>query len=216
MNDLTVMKNETQTMSSREIAELTGKQHAHIMRDIRTMLETLEKDVSSFGSIFKDSYGRDQQEYRLDRELSITLVTGYDVVARNRIIKRWMELEAGKAPKTYLQSLKELVATIEAKEEAEKKVELLTEALDRDFGYVSIIRAAKFVGVKETRFKWQMLKAAAVKMSCPPKRVPSARYQYQLLYPIAAFVECYPEFDFSGLKPDGVESIKRLSGDKNA
>ena len=66
-------------MSSREIADLTGKQHAHVMRDIRTMLEALGKDVPSFGAIYQDAYGRDQTEYRLDRELTMTLVSGCDV-----------------------------------------------------------------------------------------------------------------------------------------
>jgi phage regulator Rha-like protein len=78
-------------MSSREIAELTGKQHAHVMRDTRTMLEALGKDASSFGSIYKDSYGREQQEFRLDRELTLTLVSGYNVQMRARIIDRLAE-----------------------------------------------------------------------------------------------------------------------------
>lgn len=93
MNDMTISGGNA-TMSSREIAELTGKQHAHVMRDIRKMLEALGKDVSSFGSIFKDAYGRDQQEYRLDRELTLTLVSGYDIPLRHRVVTRLAELEA--------------------------------------------------------------------------------------------------------------------------
>jgi phage anti-repressor protein len=115
-------------------------------------------------------------------------------------------------PMTYLDSLKALVASLEAKEKAEAEVAELTAALDRDFGYVSIIRAASFAGVSETRFNWRVLKAASERMGCVPKKVPSPRYEYQNLYPIAAFVECYPECDFSGLKPDGIESVRRLSG----
>lgn len=31
-------------MTSHEIANLTGKEHRHVMRDIRTMFENLEED----------------------------------------------------------------------------------------------------------------------------------------------------------------------------
>lgn len=72
---------ESLTMSSREIAELTGKRHDHVMRDIRTLLVELhgEEGLPSFGAVYQDAYGRDQQEYRLDRELTLTLVSGYDI-----------------------------------------------------------------------------------------------------------------------------------------
>lgn len=36
-------------MSSRETAIVTGKRHDHVMRDVRSMLEQLEKDAPSFG-----------------------------------------------------------------------------------------------------------------------------------------------------------------------
>lgn len=82
------------TMTSREIAELTGKRHDHVMRDIRKMLEALGKDAPSFGAIYKDAYGRDQQEYRLDRELTLTLVSGHDIPLRHRVVTRLAELES--------------------------------------------------------------------------------------------------------------------------
>jgi phage regulator Rha-like protein len=85
---------DTATMTSREIAELTGKQHQHVKRDIRNMLEALKKDVSSFGRIYKDGSWRDQQEYHLDRELTLTLVSGYDIPLRHRVVTRLAELEA--------------------------------------------------------------------------------------------------------------------------
>lgn len=55
--------------------------------------EALEKDVPSFGAIYKDVYGREQQEYRLDREQALTVVSGYDIPLRHRVVMRVAELE---------------------------------------------------------------------------------------------------------------------------
>ena len=81
-------------MTSREIAELTGKEHKHVMRDIETMLNELQIDRPSFGLMYLDSYGRSQPMFSLPKDLTITLVSGYSVVIRHRIVTRWMELEA--------------------------------------------------------------------------------------------------------------------------
>lgn len=84
------------TMSSREIAELTGKLHNNVLRDIDNLLETLNSELSSG---FKSSTyisGTPPREYRLflmDRDSSYCLMAGYDANARMRIIKRWQELE---------------------------------------------------------------------------------------------------------------------------
>lgn len=88
---------EAPMMSSREIAELTGKQHGNVMRDIRVMLEELMNSnlnpcVKSTTYIGKD--GRTYDQYELDKETTLCLVAGYDATLRMRIIKRWMELEA--------------------------------------------------------------------------------------------------------------------------
>ena len=74
-------------------------------------------------------------------------------------------------------------------------------AIDNIFGYCSILRAAQFVGIHESTFNWKVLKAKAICLHLPPKKVPSPRYEYQLLYPIQAFVECYPQYDYDGLVP---------------
>lgn len=81
------------TMSSREIAELTGKRHDHVKRDIEKMLTELEKDIPSFGGIYLDSRSREQVEYHLDRELTETLITGYSIKLRHKVIRRLHELE---------------------------------------------------------------------------------------------------------------------------
>lgn len=83
------------SMTSREIAELTGKAHGDVMRDIRNMLDSLQIDQSSFADIYSDSYGRPQRAFKLPYDETVCLLTGYDAKARMAVIKRWRELEAG-------------------------------------------------------------------------------------------------------------------------
>lgn len=76
-------------MSSREIAELTGKRHPDVRRDILNMIESLALDVSSFARIYKDTAGRSQEEFSLPKRETLILVSGYNVQMRARIIDRW-------------------------------------------------------------------------------------------------------------------------------
>ncbi len=96
------------TMSSREIAELTGKQHKHVIRDIREMLDALEKDGPVLGHVREDKDSRGYTEnFHLDRELTETLVTGYSIPLRHKVIRRLHELEEQVAQPAIPQTLPE-------------------------------------------------------------------------------------------------------------
>lgn len=83
------------TMTSREVAELTGKDHAKVLRDIDTLLESLNPEMAlGFKSTtYKDVTGKSNRMFEMDHDSSVCLVTGYDVNARMKVIKRWQELE---------------------------------------------------------------------------------------------------------------------------
>lgn len=51
------------TMSSREIAELAGKTHAHVLRDVDALLKTLNPELAlGFKtSTYKDSTGKENR-----------------------------------------------------------------------------------------------------------------------------------------------------------
>lgn len=83
------------TMSSREIAELTGKQHKDVIRDIRVMLDALQKDGANLRHVREDKDARGYTAmFHLNRELTDTLLTGYSIPLRRKVIARWHELEA--------------------------------------------------------------------------------------------------------------------------
>lgn len=89
---------EAVTMTSREIADLTGKQHKDVLSDIRSLLDSLGLTSAEFSADLPDGYGRMQPAFLLPKRETLILVSGYSVVMRAKIIDRWQELEAGLAP----------------------------------------------------------------------------------------------------------------------
>lgn len=86
------------TMTSREIAELTGKEHKNVLADIRVMLDDLGLTSAEFSADLPDGYGRMQPGFSLPKRECLILVSGYSVAMRARIIDRWQELEARNTP----------------------------------------------------------------------------------------------------------------------
>ena len=83
------------TMSSLDIAELTGKRHDNVLRDIDTMLAALSSEMKAGfkSSTYLDGSGKPNRLVVMDKDSTICLVSGYDANARMSIIKRWQEFE---------------------------------------------------------------------------------------------------------------------------
>lgn len=97
------------TMSSREIAGLTEKQHGHVCRDIEAMLKQLGESPEGYIQLWTHPQnGQKYREYRLDREHTECLITGYSAVLRMKIIRRLRELEdnANAIPQTLPEALR--------------------------------------------------------------------------------------------------------------
>ena len=89
-----------QTMSSFEIAKLTGKRHDHVIRDVRELNKGYEKlRLPKIGLMFKitdlpNGASRKDPYFELTRMQTFDLLTGYNVELRIKVNRRWEELEA--------------------------------------------------------------------------------------------------------------------------
>lgn len=141
------------SMSSTEIAEFTGKRKADIHRDIKKQLFQNLYGIKSGANMhlteIKGIYIEIDDkgfwsEVRLDKEHTLTLVTGYDVHARHNINKRWMQLEqerneSPKLPQTYLEALKELVVKEELIIEQQKEIAVKDEIIVEQIKHIEVI-----------------------------------------------------------------------------
>ena len=161
-NLMIIESSDVLTMSSLEIAELTGKQHKDVIRDIRNMLNQLEIHSAQFCAQYKDSTGRSLPMFNLPKRETLCLIAGYNVQVRMRIIDRWQELEEKQTPatpKTYIEALEKLLESekekLVLKEElkaAEPKVEFVNNYVDAK-GNKTFRGLVKVMNVNEREFR---------------------------------------------------------------
>ena len=88
-----------QTMTSLEIAELTGKQHKNLMRDIRNMEPAWEKvqglkfELSSRTYQLPNGGTKEVPCYVLTKTECLYIATKFNDEARAKLVLRWQELE---------------------------------------------------------------------------------------------------------------------------
>ena len=87
--------NKVQTMTSLEIAELTGKNHFDLMRAIRKMEPAWEKvNGCKFALVeYQDKKGELRPCYQLTKTECLYIATKFNDEARAKLVLRWQELE---------------------------------------------------------------------------------------------------------------------------
>jgi anti-repressor protein len=152
-----IIKNER--MTSLEIAEVTGKEHKNVLRDIRNLLEQGVNELNFELVDYKDKKGEIRPMYSLTKKGCLILASGYDALLREKIIDRWEELEKkeqekNQAPTTYLEALKALVASEEEKErlrlESKKKDEDIERMKPKEGYYDSLVDRNLLTNFRDT------------------------------------------------------------------
>jgi len=108
----------TSTMSSLEIAELTGKRHDNVLADIRKILAEVEIDSTVFSGVYKDQQLIDRRCFNLPRRECDLVIAGYSAKYRLIIIDRWLELEA--LAKSKISGFQDRVQSIRDKRDSHK------------------------------------------------------------------------------------------------
>ena len=103
---------EDERMSSREIAEITGKRHDHVLRDCDKLNENYEKlGFPKIGEGYFTTPNTGETKYReflLNKIQSMDLMTGYNIELRIKVNRRWEELERKQngIPQNFSEALK--------------------------------------------------------------------------------------------------------------
>lgn len=156
----------TEGLTSLEIAEITGKQHAHVMRDIRSLLSQGVSE-SNFGLSSRkqpqpNGGYKDIPCFNLTPKGCLILASGYDALLREKIINRLEEYEKGRRPsyqeedpiaraEAWIAEQKEKQALILENKRMQHKAEYFDNLVDRNL-LTSFRDAAKQIGLKQNQF----------------------------------------------------------------
>lgn len=106
---------ENVTMSSLEIAEITGKDHYNVIRDVRNMLKEINGDGGAlkFEGSYLSSQNKELPCFNLPYRETMILMAGYSHAVAARIVDRWLHLE--RENKLLKDHMKKMVSLDEVK-----------------------------------------------------------------------------------------------------
>lgn len=182
--------NASEYMTSKEIAEVTGKEHKNVLAAIRLMEGAWGKvtGLSFKLSEYTDPTGRKLPMYKLTKTECLYVATKFNDEARAKLVIRWEELETKERqnvpalPQTYLEALKALVLSEEQKqvlalenESMKPKADYFDTLVERGSN-LNLRDTAKMIGVSERFFIEYLLLNGYLYRDAKRKLKPIAKY----------------------------------------
>ena len=203
------------TMTSREMADLTGKRHDSVKRTIDPLVEKGVIGVPQSVE-YLDSIGRPASEYRIGKRDSYVIVAQLSPEFTGKVVDRWQELEANQSPilpnfndpaaaaiawaeqyrarqlaeetKAHIGHKREATAMATASVAVRKATRLEIE-LDRAKEYATVKRME--MAYHGTKFDWRLLKSTAAAMDMPAIDVFDQNYGTVKAYHADVWAEAY-------------------------
>ncbi|MEC2709119.1 Rha family transcriptional regulator [Bacillus thuringiensis] len=198
-NELSVNQQEVNYIDSLEVAEMVGKQHKHLLRDIDKYLEVFltNPNMDSLKYFVTAKYldlkGEPRRKYLLTRkgcELVANKMTGEKgILFTVAYIDRFHEMEKAvqqpALPTTYKEALLQLVEQVEATEKLQAQLNEQAPAIEYHDkvlsieGFMTIDETAKELGLRSAQQLNQMLKdKGVIKRSGRGSWLHRAGYEY--------------------------------------
>lgn len=159
-------------MTSLEVAEITGKEHKSVLRDIRDEIEKIESQGFSTEHIFvpseyQDRTGRTLPMYVLTREGVLQLAARYDAVVRFKLIEKVSQ------PAKVLSPVQQLLAQAQILVEMDSRVEAVEQGVRRlehncrrtiTSNQLTVIAYANMKGIRPNEYNSSVVGRKATKL----------------------------------------------------
>lgn len=209
-------ENNTNTITTLEIAEMMELEHWQILRKLEgtknqdgstkqvgiIQILTNNKIVVSdyfIPSTYKDASGKENKCYKVTKMGCDFLANKFNgekgIIFTARYVKRFDEMERGQVPKDFPSALRAYADEVERRQIAEQENEKLQQELDYSKDWYSIKRVAAMNGVDWKTFNWRKLKEKSIELGYGVKKIFDANYGEVNTYHRDVWEVAYPEYE---------------------
>lgn len=209
-------ENNTNTITTLEIAEMMELEHWQILRKLEgtknqdgstkqvgiIQILTNNKIVVSdyfIPSTYKDASGKENKCYKVTKMGCDFLANKFNgekgIIFTARYVKRFDEMERGQVLKDFPSALRAYADEVERRQIAEQENEKLQQELDYSKDWYSIKRVAAMNGVDWKTFNWRKLKEKSIELGYGVKKIFDANYGEVNTYHRNVWEAAYPEYE---------------------